>query len=745
MRLFLTGALSLVAQIVLLRELNVAFYGVELVYLLALATWMAGTATGAALVGRRDIDRGPSLSWLLAVSAVALPAMVALVRSGRVALGAVQGAYLPFDRQLLLLLASMLPLSMALGLAFRWAASAASIAGVSLALAYGIESLGAAFGGLAATLAFRAGVQTLALAVGVAGVVPAIVILESSVDRRVRSRTAIVVVVGLLLTTPLALAWSASVDRRMTAWSHPTVVDTRDSPYARITVTASAGQVSVFENDVLTFESETAENEELAHLGALQHAAPRRMLLLGGRISAIDRQLARHAPERLDVVEIDRVLVDVAERQLGIATESVREIGDRVGPTRLWFEDPRTFITRPATYDLIVVAAPEPSSGQTNRFFTEEFFRACRRRLAPDGVLALRLPLSENLVTRQALLRTASVVRAIRPAFATVDVLPASGAIVVASRATLPSDVEVLVARLASRHLGTRLITPAYLRYVYENDRRADLAARLEQVPARANSDVRPVCYQYTAVLWLTQFFPSLTRLDLTTWSSPDRWPPMVQFVIVAVVLGVTLAVRVVGRARPYALAFVAGFAGMLLETVGIFDYQARRGALFEDLGFLVMAFMVGLSAGAWAAGRWRAERQASAGRRLALAGLGALAATGLLMAWLVAGGIEVSLLTTALLLLLAGTAASLVFASATRYCFVNDGAGRGVLLAPPAGNPAGTVSPGDIPVGGLYAADLAGGCLAALVASVVLMPLAGLVTTAWLVAGVAGLALVLV
>ena len=48
MLLFLVGLLAILFQIVLLRELNVAFYGVELVYALALAAWMAGGAAGAA-------------------------------------------------------------------------------------------------------------------------------------------------------------------------------------------------------------------------------------------------------------------------------------------------------------------------------------------------------------------------------------------------------------------------------------------------------------------------------------------------------------------------------------------------------------------------------------------------------------------------------------------------------------------------------------------------------------------------
>ena len=54
--LFLTGLVSLFGQIVLLRELNVAFYGIELIYLIALGVWMLLTAVGALVGGRRPLS-----------------------------------------------------------------------------------------------------------------------------------------------------------------------------------------------------------------------------------------------------------------------------------------------------------------------------------------------------------------------------------------------------------------------------------------------------------------------------------------------------------------------------------------------------------------------------------------------------------------------------------------------------------------------------------------------------------------
>ena len=106
MRLFLVGLLALLCQVVLLRELNVAFYGVELVYAVALAAWMAGGAAGAAFLPRRFRATPGRLNGLLAATAVSLPAEVAVIRVSRLALGGVAGAYLPFEQQLLVLAAA---------------------------------------------------------------------------------------------------------------------------------------------------------------------------------------------------------------------------------------------------------------------------------------------------------------------------------------------------------------------------------------------------------------------------------------------------------------------------------------------------------------------------------------------------------------------------------------------------------------------------------------------------------------
>ena len=59
--LLVIGLVSILGQAALLRELTVAFYGIDLIYTLALGVWLVWTALGA-MIGRRKLN--PSLGVL---------------------------------------------------------------------------------------------------------------------------------------------------------------------------------------------------------------------------------------------------------------------------------------------------------------------------------------------------------------------------------------------------------------------------------------------------------------------------------------------------------------------------------------------------------------------------------------------------------------------------------------------------------------------------------------------------------
>jgi spermidine synthase len=715
-QLLVTGFVSILGQVVLLRETSVALFGVELFYVLAMGSWLLWTAVGAS-VGRHTRP-GVLLSvpFLFAASGLSLPCGLLLARAVRTLLGAVPGAYLPLWQQILAAVVPLVPSGVLSGLLFRTTASEYMERGNTLASAYAIESAGGLAGGLVSTLALAAGLSNLqtALVCSVVSFSAMTVGPGSTADRTHYRRYAGLALMAISLGT---LPYSSIVDRRTTAWNHTgEVLEVVDGPYGRLTVTALEGQVSLFENDALTFASERTSAEEFVHLALLQLAEPRKVLILGSVAEGTVQAALEHRPSRIDVVELNPLLPELILRHLpGGAGWSVSD--PRV---HLVHGDPRQFLGKGESYDTILVGMPEPSSGQTNRFYTQEFFRLCRDHLSDGGVLAFRLQSSENYWTPELKRRVGSVYQALRTAFPSVVVLPGTVNIFLASTRALGQDPEQFGTRMLQRGVHARLVSPQYLRFLYHNDRFAEIERIVRESDAPPNTDERPVVYRQTMSLWVSRF------TGLSGWDpTPGRGPASL-FASVSALAGLA-GLILVRKRRPrlgrIILVGVAGFNGMILETLALLHYQVQRGVLYRDVGILLMSFMAGLSLGAFVIGRWGNVQRDPRGIRLR--------GTGLLLGFVAIGGglalsygtgREAGLPEAVTVLLMSGGLVAAVFAHAAH---------------------AGGYARGD--VGPLYAADLAGGSMGAVLGSLFLVPLAGLAWTAFLTVPLALACLLLV
>lgn len=690
-RLLVIGAVSLLGQTVVMRELAVSFYGTELVYALALGGWLLGTSVGAFFGRRRSLPTDDRLRTLLVGFGIVLCAVLVFARALRIVLGGVPGAYLPFGRQMLGLLACVLPPSVLAGMLFQRAAKLWAMRGGSFAGAYAWESAGSIAGGIVATALLAAGVRNLAAGLLCALVAVATAAWPPALDRRFRLAAAVLPAAALAV----ALAWSAKLDGTMTSWSHPRLVETRDTPYGRVTVTVRSGQVVVFDNDALAYESEGTDAEAFVHIAAIQRERPRTVLILGGVVQGLPREVLHHRPEHVIDFELDRETVEVVvARQPASVREALSDARVRVE-----IGDPRRSLERSGPADLILVAMPEPDSGGTNRFYTREFFEACARKLGRDGVLALRLRGAENVWTPLARHRAAGIDGALRDTFADVVVLPGETLVFLASASPLDRDPVRLADRLRARGPGPRLVTPAYVAYLYTNDRFAEAADEIARTIAPVNSDRRPICYAATMLLWLSRFFPRLGSAEIrlrdpeTLLGSPWLWSTLAIVVVLLV-----LARRRI-EIRRSLLAGLAGAAGMILECALLLGHQTRSGVLYRDLGLLMTAFMAGLALGAAIVSR----TGSTAGARMST--VLAFIATALgSAAWLGAGS-PGGLAATSILLVASGSLVAAVVAQAALL----DRADQVRVVAP------------------VYAADLLGGCVGSLGAGFVLIPFLGL------------------
>ena len=716
--LFIIGLISILGQVVLLRELNVASFGVELVYVLALGFWLFATALGA-LSGRSSRTPGAGfLSIPLLLFAALLPAAVAFARGSRILLGGVPGAYLPPVEQFSTIAVALLPAGFLTGYLFRRAAGFFVSGDRTVATAYAIESAGGLAGGLLSTLGLYWGLQNFALALICSLIAAAAAAAMAAGNKRRARILPAIVLCGIFLIT---LYHAPALDRIMTRWNHPSLLESRDTPYGRITVTRLESQVSVFVNDALAFETEGTEAEHFAHLAALQHPRPARILILGGGIEGTVGELLKHGPGTIDYVELDPDMIGMVKANLSPDRQS--SLG-KPG-VRIVAEDPRLFLQTSGRYDLILIGMPEPSSGQANRFYTLEFFRLCQDHLNPGGIVALRLPAAENRWTPQMTERVLSIHGALSRVFANVLIIPGETTVVTASSDALPHDPQVFIDRLHSRRIESRLVSEPFIRYLLTNDLFSEVEQLVQTRKAPLNTDARPICYQFTALLWLSKFFPALTGLSFEEIENLVK-EKRIWFGAAA---GMLLLVFFIARVRPswrrVLLVAVAGFAGMVLETVLILQYQIRHGVLYRDLGMLITAFMLGLTAGALTLAM--AARHGSPfrepGRKWGISLVAGLMLLGSLIILQTGLGRFAGLVETAALLAAAGSLVAGVFAYASL---------RGVPEQEK------VISP-------LYAADLLGGCVGSVAASLILVPLLGMDLTAAGMIGLSLLALLLI
>ncbi len=708
--LAVVGALSMLAQVVILRELVAALAGVELLYVAALGFWLIGTAAGA-VAGRRLPGRSAVVAGGFAALGLLVPLDLVMIRAAPTIGGAVPGAYLPFPAQVLLIAAATVPPAAVCGLLFPPLAGIAARRDSRLSRSYAAESAGAAAGGVFVTLLVWWGASTLHVAM-----VSAAFALAAALAAGARRRSIVLAGLALLAVTSFAgLLHARAWDVALTRWTFPSLVGVADTPYARVAVTSRQGQVAVFENGALAFDTEGTSAEAFADMAAAQHPAPRRALVVGGGLEGVPAALRDHAIPEIDDVEIDKRAYDLVRAYVPPPGRTVRAASE----VRLVFEEPRRFLERAGAYDVILVAAGEPTSGASSRFYTREFFRQCGRHLSSGGVLAVRLAAAENVWPRPLARRTASIFNALRDEFAAVEVVPGATLYLFASPSALTRDPVVLARRLADRGVRARLITPPYLRFLYENDRRDDVRRLLESMRSvGSNRDAAPVCYQYAAMLWLARFYPDLA---VASWPAPTAgW---LGLLAVAVVAASIVWLRRRPRRRLAGILLGAGFIGMGMETVLLLRYQVANGIVYQQVGWLLTCFMAGLAAGGVTP--VRAERGDSGGslgamrRRAPAAALVAAAAA----VWL---STRVPAMAgfgwTSVLLGAAGLAVGACFALAAASW------------------------PGDPRAGAssLYAADIAGGAVGAVLATLVLVPSAGLDGSALLMAALAAALLAL-
>jgi spermidine synthase len=539
-----------------------------------------------------------------------------------------------------------------------------------------------------------------------------------------------------------------------------------DSPYGRLAIQARGSQRIFYTDGLLAFETQGTFPEEVTHLPLLAHPAPGEVLLIGGGIAGDLREILKHPVEKVTYVELDPLLIDAARDFLPPADAETLDDA-RV---QLVMTDGRAFVASTSgrqaanqtgsdgEYDAIILDLPEPTTGALNRFYTAEFFSQVRGLLRPGGIFSFGLPSAENYWNPELAERNASIYRTLSTAFPAITILPGEHDFFLASDRPIDTDPDVLSRRLTERGIQTRWVTAGYIHDLLTGDRFAEAQRRVElEAGAGINRDLSPLSYYYSLAQWLARFYPGLRQAFEGARLFGLWW------LAIPLVLALVLARWKRSWRAPVVVAAV-GIAQMLLELVVLFAFQALYGSLYLEVGLIITAFMGGLALGSAAGTRLAApaDRRSqftdlgsgsepasnSPGRdssqtrskirsprflRHALVGvLAGLAVYCAALPFLfvlspLPGGIP--RLAFPALALIGGMLGGMVFPLASGLPSA-DGRSRAGAASPRSEQPSPVSRPSSAIGGVLYAADLGGGCIGALIGVALFIPIAGIPST---------------
>jgi spermidine synthase len=747
--LTLIGFSAVIGQIVLMRELIVVFNGNEISLGIMLSTWLFWTAAGSSLssrfaLGGNDARRAvAALECLLGVSL--LPTIWAL----RVSRSLFQTLPGELVGPVPMLLTSLACLSLFCGVAGSLFVVATRMyerecvvsARVAASSAYLLEAAGSAFGGILASIVLLRFLESFQIATVVAllNLCMAAVLLLRMSRKQLGAVTVAAALFAVVLVTVALLIYVAPVlDRSAQArqWRGFRLVASRDSIYGNLAVIETGNETgkirSIYDNGVI-LASAPDENaaEEAVHYALLEHPAPRHLLMIGGGVNGSIAEALKHPTvERIDYVELDPALIDMARQFFPVQSSPVASNP----PVHVHYADGRYFLkTARDTFDLIILNVPDPQTAQLNRFYTAEFFRSARDRLASGGLLALQLRSSEDYISPDLAEFLRCIHHTLEAVFPYVVAVPGETIhfFAAARPDVLTDNPQTLIRRLRERNLKTQYVREYFIPFRMMPDRMEQVREQLRPLASTpVNRDFEPIAYYFDVVLWSTQF-----KLGYSRWfraAAHIAFTEVIDAVLVVLLFVAVLLAYVPARERRSRSAgaccmAATGFTLMALQIFLLLGFQSVYGYVYHQLAILIAMCMAGIAFGSWLGIRRirsldRPPYRTIATNQflLALSGPALIfivsllsKISGIAATWLAAQFVFPALAA------LCGMLGGYQFPIATEiYLHGDDRSGRSRL-------------------GTLYAIDLLGGCAGALLLSSYLIPVFGFWRTAWLSAAV--------
>ena len=601
------GGTATAAQILIIRELLVTFHGTELSIGVILANWLILEAAGSYWARKRAVysQRHVTSFALLQVSiGTGCILSILFIRSFKYLFHVSTGEILSFPYMVIISLAALAPVAVLDGVLFPLGCkglaqfSRKRAAAERVYLYQAIGSFGAALGFVFYLIAWLNPVELAVILLALNCCSAAFYLTATGQAGWLRNCVIVLLILSFctfFLKGPARLHEFSS----RILWYEHDVQDIRNSVYANIAIISKENQYTFFANGIpyATTPQPSAFIEERVHLPMLFHIQPEEVLVIGGGAGGILNEILKHPVITIDYTEQDPLIISCFKQFATPLTEhELNHEKVTIHPLegRLYLKKTKKL------YDLILVNIPVPSTLLLNRYYTVEFFRQVGEHLAEGGLFTISLPGSETFLARELKSLNQTIYASLKTVFPSVKILAGNENIFLA---TTDRDLDsigqnALIDRLEARNISAGLITDSYILYKTDPERFGPLAEEISKGAGnKLNQDLHPA-----------GVFESMMFLNIITSPISAKLLAAVEnisltacLVILGIAMLLLLAFQKYSRKRIYIMTSIisTGFAGMFMNMTMILAFQIYYGNVYHYIGLLTSLFMFGLACGA--------------------------------------------------------------------------------------------------------------------------------------------------
>lgn len=575
--LFFIGFTLIAAQIILIREFLLLYNGNELVIGLLLTIWMLLTALGS-WAGRFLSMKSGYLAMIrilfvvLTVYPILAVFSIEYFRNDIFGYGRMASLYEIIVYSIVLLF----PICFSGGFLFTMINK--YVGSGKLQNCYAVESFGSLCGGVLVSLYFIYilkvdNFRSLTYLVLINFVYFGI--SDFRQRKQVRSYFFLLAAIGLMY---LIYNFDPGRIAKERLFAGQELVYSEETIFGNLSVTKTLSQLNFYDNGIILFSGDNVEQrEEDVHYAMLQKPNTAKVLLIGGGVSGTLLELLKYPDiEKVTYLEINPELIELASQMTDFPKDKRIKI----------FEiDPIVFIKQTIEkFDVILVNLPGPVNAQLNRYYTLEFYEKLKRLINPGGLISTRLESSANYLSDNELTLQASIYNSLKSQFSDLIVVQGRKNYFLASDSALHFEY---VDRFSKSSLPkNEYVNAAYLNDELMEYRFKKIIESYSEIKT-TNRDFKPAVYLFYIRHWMSYYGNSYWII------------PVICFVIMAIFL---LFSKPQGT-----VMFTSGFTGAGTELVLLIVFQIVAGYVYLFLGVIITIFMAGLMIGAFLSQRIKA------------------------------------------------------------------------------------------------------------------------------------------